>query len=241
MLPTGQRKWYNTLMPQGQTPHKEADKDAIDPASESVIAAEPPKNFKPEVIQPPVSPVDQSPTPGPTIPDAPWVVTDMGTPAQSGYGQASNQEITWSASEFIAHQKNVGWFAGLGFVISVVAIGVFILSKDFVSSFMIVVLGLAFGVFAARKPRVLDYTISSKGITMGQKFYPYESFKTFSVVEEGPLHSVLLSPLQRFMPPISVYYEPADEDRILDTLADYLPFIEAKRDSVDSLMRRVRF
>ena len=106
---------------------------------------------------------------------------------------------------------------------------------------MILLMGIVFGIFAARKPDVLEYNVNSRGLSIGQKFYPYENFKTFSVHEDGVIHSIVLAPLQRFMPPLSIYYEPSDEDKIIDVISNYLPFSEAKLDAVDSLMRRVRF
>lgn len=151
------------------------------------------------------------------------------------------QTVSWSASEYVAHHKDPTWFMGLGFVIALLAIAIFLISHELFSPIMVAVLGVAFGVFAARQPQVLQYTINHDGLTIGQKFYSFDYFKSFSVLEEGALHSILLNPLRRFMPPISLYYEPAEEDKIIDVLADYLPFIEAKRDAVDSLMRRVRF
>ena len=130
---------------------------------------------------------------------------------------------------------------GLRLVVAAVSIVVYLVSHDFIPPVMIALLGVAFGVFAARSPQVLEYSVNDHGISIGSKFYAYENFKAFSVAQDGAISSVVLAPLQRFMPPITVYYEPSDEDRIINVLASYLPFEEAKRDAVDSLMRRVRF
>jgi hypothetical protein len=48
-------------------------------------------------------------------------------------------------------------------------------------------------------------------------------------------------PLQRFMPPISVYYEPKDEAEILGVIGAYLPNEELRNDYVERLMRKIRF
>jgi hypothetical protein len=48
-------------------------------------------------------------------------------------------------------------------------------------------------------------------------------------------------PLKRFMPPLSLYMDPADEEKIVDVLADYLPVEQREQDPIDKLMRRLRF
>jgi len=149
--------------------------------------------------------------------------------------------VSWSASEFVAHQKPRGWFALLGTGVLVSGALVFFVTHSILPPVTIVVLGVALGFMASRAPRTLQYRVDSSGVAIGQRFYSYEEFKTFSIVEEGPLHSMLLMPLKRFMPAISIYYEPDDEDKITRVVADYLPFADAPRDSIDSLMRRLRF
>jgi hypothetical protein len=76
---------------------------------------------------------------------------------------------------------------------------------------------------------------------IGQKFYDWGMFKSFSVIEEDAINSIYLTPLKRFMPAISVYYSPDDEEKILTTISNYLPHEERARDFIDKLMHRIRF
>jgi hypothetical protein len=95
--------------------------------------------------------------------------------------------------------------------------------------------------FASRKPRVLTYEVSSQGIKIGEKLYQYNSLKSFAVIEEGSINSIDILPLQRFMPGISMYYEPQDEPAIVEALGTYLPREERKQPAIDKLMHRIRF
>ena len=149
--------------------------------------------------------------------------------------------VSWSASEYIANPKNVEWFSILGIGSLVLAAVVYLLTRDVINTGIILVLGIIVGVFAARQPQVLDYHIDEQGIHIGPKFYPYPGFKSFSVVEEGAFAHISLMPLKRFMPPLAIHFAPDDEEKIIDTLADYLPYEEHKIDMVDSLSRRLRF
>jgi hypothetical protein len=151
------------------------------------------------------------------------------------------EEVTWTASEFIARQKGAGWYALLVLGAVVVAVLTHLFTKDLVAVGAIVAVAVLFGVSASRKPRVLTYRMDRSGLTIGQKSYPYGIFKSFSVMEEGAFSSITLLPLKRFMPPLSLYYEPKDEERIVSLLSRHLPLENRPADAVERLMRHVRF
>lgn len=155
--------------------------------------------------------------------------------------QHEGAHITWTASEYIANPKNTGWFALLAASSLVLAVVVYLLTKDIVSTVVIVVLGVLVGTFAARQPRTLQYEIDDKGVHIGGKLYPYAGFKAFSLADEHATRFISLLPLRRFMPPLVVHYAAEDEQTIADVLASYLPYEEHKTDIVDSITRRVRF
>jgi hypothetical protein len=155
--------------------------------------------------------------------------------------ESSETEVTWTASEFIARHKGGGWYLLLAVGTVLVAALVYLISRDLITVGAIVAAVVLFGVSASRKPRVLTYHMNESGLTIGTKFYPYSLFKSFSIAEEGAFSSIVLTPLKRFMPFISIYYEPADEDRIVAIFAHYLPMENQPADAVDSLMRHIRF
>ncbi|MBI1857061.1 hypothetical protein HY003_01445 [Candidatus Saccharibacteria bacterium] len=157
------------------------------------------------------------------------------------YENPVSDEISWSASEFIAHEKNNRWYVSLFGGTTVVALVVFLFTRDKISTGMVVLVAIIFGIFGARKPRTLSYAISSQGVGIGQKFYPYESFKSFSIVAEGAISSIVFMPIKRFVPGASIYYPPEQEDQIVDILSTYLPHEERQLDVIDNLMRKVRF
>lgn len=153
----------------------------------------------------------------------------------------SETELTWTASEFIARHKGIGWYLILVLGATVAAVLIYLLSRDFITVGAVVGAVVLFAVAAARKPRVLTYHINEDGLTIGQKFYPYAIFKSFSVMDEDAFSSIMLLPLKRFMPPLSIYYEPADEQRIVTILSHYLPMENRPADAVDRLMKHIRF
>lgn len=149
-------------------------------------------------------------------------------------------EIAWTASEFIAHQKNASWYIIVLFASIAVSAGVFLLTRDISSTVMLVIAGGAVAFMGAKKPRTLKYIISDKGISVEEKFYGYDLFKSFSVIEEGEVASIYLSPLKRFMPAITMYFDPQEADKILDVLDAYLPEEHRDHDFLDKMTRKIR-
>ena len=102
-------------------------------------------------------------------------------------------------------------------------------------------MGVALGAFAVRKPKQLQYELNDSGLRVGDKFYDYRAFKSFSVEREGNFNCLNLLPLKRFMPVLSIYYSAEDEEKIMDIIGTYLPFEEHKLDQIERLSRRLRF
>jgi hypothetical protein len=153
----------------------------------------------------------------------------------------NDDEITWAASEYISNPKNSSWFTMLGLASVMLTVAVYFLTRDVISAVAIILLGIIVGVFAARQPRELTYALDVSGIHLGPKFYPYNSFKSFSVVPEGAFSHISLLPLKRFMPPIAIHFAPENEDKIITALGNYLPYEEHKPDIVESFSHRVKF
>jgi hypothetical protein len=150
-------------------------------------------------------------------------------------------EISWTASEYVHHAKTGGWYLALAVCAVLVAGLVYLISHDWVSVGVVIAAAAVFGSYGSRQPRQLDYHLDGQGIGIGPKRYRYGEFKSFSVIPEGAFSSITFMPLKRFSPPISIYYAPEDEEKILALLSQYLPFEEPRRDAVDSFMRRIRF
>jgi len=169
-----------------------------------------------------------------------WQYNNAETQAPQPTGQLPN-DITWTASEFIAHEKGASWYgllalAGLG-----AAALDYWLTKDKFSAGVIVLVAIAFGVLAARKPRTQQYALTHQGLQIGNKAYFFHDYKNFSVSEEGAIASIIFVPLKRFMPPLTVYVSPEMENQVFDFLSQLLPFEPHRTDAVDGLLKRIRF
>lgn len=177
-------------------------------------------------------------------PSTPWQFK-ADTPASGSDSTApapvSVKPVKWTASEFIEHNKGSEWYLLLVIGGAVLAAGVYLFTKDVISVVMVVIVAIMFGIFAARKPRVLEYQVDNTGVHIGPKFYPYANFKSFAVISEDSINSIWLMPLKRFMPILTIYFAPGDGQKIIDVLGNFLPVQSHQPDPIDRLMHRLRF
>lgn len=234
----------------------------ISPQADNASAPEEPApapTAAPEPERPSESPQPPSPTPAPDpgtatasmVPNNSWQFRNetaaVNEPIHDAYEQPTEagaidiEGLDWTAAEFIAHAKSPSWYGLLALSSSVVAILIYLLTKDKISTGIVILAAAALGYFAARQPHVQQYGIHPEGLLVGQKMYHFQDFKTFSVAEEAGIASIVFMPLKRFMPPLTIYVVPELEERVVNFLAAYLPFEQHKTDAVDSLLRRIRF
>jgi len=230
--------------PNGQdgakTPWQFQPGDTVTPDGQQAPAASPEQS---------VDSAEPSPAPAPVAPptdtaNAPQASDSPAEPTPAAPLQPStdSDSIEWTASEFIAHDKSAGWYGLLVLGTLVLAAIIFLLTRDKISTGVVVVAGLALGFYGHRKPRQLRYALNGSGLTIGDKHYPLEQFRSFAVMDEGgAFSSIAFLPLKRFGQLVTIYYDPNDEDAIVDLLGDRLPMEPRQHDAVDRLMKKIRF
>lgn len=151
------------------------------------------------------------------------------------------QPIKWTASEYVVHEKDATWYAVLALCTLAVAGLLLLITRDFVALGVAIAAGLILGIYAGKKPREIEYQLGLHGLSIGARHYSYDNFRSFAVLEEGAFSSIVFLPLQRFSPPISLYYAPQDQDSIIAILIDRLPFEQGKPDAIENFFRNIRF
>lgn len=170
---------------------------------------------------------------------------DFASPTQNSEDEQKvtdkDRVVSWTGSEFIANHKDRRWFI-IFFVVLFLGAGlIFILTRDYISTFSVAVVGILFAILANHKPRQLAYKIDNSGINIGSKFYSFEQFKYFSLAQEGAIGYINLMPLKRFMPDVSIYFPPEEEENVVAILSDHLPHNENGERQIDKLAKKFRF
>jgi hypothetical protein len=169
-------------------------------------------------------------------------VVDTGsdnTPA--GSESSKLKPVTWSAEEYIQGDKNILWYIIFAVVaLGLIAVDVFLI-KSYTFSILTVVMATAVVVYASRPPRTITYALSvNQGLYIEDKLYRFDEFKAFGVIKDGDRHSIMLIPVKRFSPGVSVYFPEESGELIVDILGSRLPMENLKLDLIDILVRKLR-
>jgi hypothetical protein len=205
---------------------------ATSPSPNSTDTATP----RPAQVSPASQVQQEAPLPAPIVNDQSGPSGPPNQPLQS-----DGNSISWSAPQFISHDKSNQWFLICLAGAAVLGVIIYLITKDFLSAITIAFAIVILGAYSYRKPKNINYAVSQDGIGVGTRVYVYEEFRSFTAVPEGPYLSVTLFPLKRFAPLVGLYYMGEDESLIVDFLSERLPMQEPKSDLVDNLMRRIKF
>ena len=152
-----------------------------------------------------------------------------------------NEPVHWSASEYIHGEKNGIWFVIFTIVVlALIAVDVFLL-KSYTFSLLVIVMAVAVIIYSRRPPQTIDYTLSGdQGLYVGDKLYHFNEFKAFGLIRDGEHHSIMLIPIKRFSPGVSVYFPEEVGEKIVDILGARLPMEMLKLDVIDIVVRKLR-
>jgi hypothetical protein len=148
--------------------------------------------------------------------------------------------FSWQASEYIQHHKGAAWYGLLALVVIIFVIIAAIL-KLWLGIALFLVMGAAIAVYAKKEPRILNYALDSSGVTIENKHYPYNTFRSFSVFRDIDWHSIELDPTQRFMPRLTLLFSDDDIDDIANHLSLHLPNSDRTPDVIERITRKLRF
>ncbi|HSX02832.1 MAG TPA: hypothetical protein VLI05_05995 [Candidatus Saccharimonadia bacterium] len=153
---------------------------------------------------------------------------------------APEEPLVWQASEYVHHDKGIGWYALLAIAVIILLL-VAIVLKLWLSIGVFLAMAAAIVVYARKPPRVLEYRVDSSGITIADKTYPYSTFRSYAVLRDLSWHTIDLEPTQRFMPRLSVLFGEEDLEAIVAHLSAHLPRVDRDPDLVERLSRYLRF
>lgn len=237
----------------GETISPRSEKPAIPTPNETSVPPAPVTQPQQVPSQPVAQPSSAPPSPVPPVaaeeptppPSSAPVTTPTPVPQQTepSVSQASDDgdSISWTASEFVEYSKSGGWHIGLVAISIVAAAIIWLITKDVITPIVVIIAGGALSLYGAKRPKQLQYSLNNDGLDVGQRHYNFGDFKAFSVVAEGAIETIVLTPTKRFAPLTTIYYDPDDGDAIADVISRHLPYKERQADPIDKLLNRIRF
>lgn len=177
---------------------------------------------------------NQQPTQPPAVSSS-----DVAEPA-SADAAVDDDPVRWQALEYIQRDKSLIWFIVFGIVfVAVMIIAIFVI-KSITFDILVPIMAASLLMYVYRPPRILDYVLSSKGLFVNDHLYPFVDFKSFGVIKDDEQFSILLVPIKRFKPGVSIYFPEEVGETLVDMLGARLPMQELKLDIIDRVIRKLR-
>lgn len=149
------------------------------------------------------------------------------------------EPVRWQASEYVHREKDHVWFVVFVLVaITLTAVAVFVI-KSLTFAILVPVMAAALFLYTRRPPRVLDYTLGRHGLYINDQLFPFGDFKSFALLRGFDQYSIMLVPVKRFKPAISINFPEEAGEAIVDMLAARLPMREMQPDVVDRIIQKL--
>ncbi len=112
--------------------------------------------------------------------------------------------ISWEAPEHRHIEKTSDWYWVLG-IIAISASVVSIILNNVLFSIVILLAATTMIVFGHRKPKMVSFEISVRGVRINEDLHPYDTLHAYSVDEEAPEGpQLILKSKHTFMPLIII-------------------------------------
>ncbi len=123
--------------------------------------------------------------------------------------EPSLRSVTWEAPEHHHVEKGNDWFFALTIIILAFVV-VAILFNNTLFALLIGLAGGALAVSAAKRPSIIPYAVTVRGIKIDDQLYPFSSLESYAIDEEDPRGPQLLIKSARKVMPLIVLPIPSD-------------------------------
>jgi hypothetical protein len=177
----------------------------------------------------PEQPIEQNQAPTPVEDTVVTGQTDI--PAE--------QPVQWQAPEYVQERRSPWWFI-IFWVVTVahMAAAIFVM-KSISFAVLVPAMAAALMIYSHRPPRMLNYVLSSKGVYINEKLHPMSEFRSFGVLTDESIPSLMLIPTKRFRPGLTLHFPDEYGEVIVDVLGSRLPMKELRLDIFDQLIRKL--
>ena len=135
----------------------------------------------------------------------------------------SPRAVTWEAPEHHHVEKGNDWFFALAIIIGALVVSA-VLFNNVLLALLIGLAGGALGVSATKKPSIIPFAVTVRGVRIDDRLYPYTTLDAYAIDEEDPRGPQLLLRSTRKLMPLLVIPLPAEYiDDIESILESRLP------------------
>jgi hypothetical protein len=93
--------------------------------------------------------------------------------------------ITWEAPEHQYTEKGGDWYFSLAIIVIAVVIAALMFGSS-LFALLLAVSGLALAIIGAKRPSVVPFAVTVRGVRINEDVYPYAVLKSYHIDEDDP-------------------------------------------------------
>lgn len=150
-------------------------------------------------------------------------------------------ELEWECYEYEHYEKSPDWYWAFG----VVALGLLVVAfifKNFLFGAIILIGAFAILIYASRRPAIITVTLTSRGVKVNSRLYPYQSIKSFWVEYDPPFRKELILESDRLaIPLITLHLHDTDPLIVREYLRHFLREKHHEESFATTISRLLKF
>ena len=151
-----------------------------------------------------------------------------------------SEPFSWQATEGVHVPRGTTWYVLFAVaVLGLMALAVLVF-KSITFAILLPVMAVAVILLRTKAPRIINYAISPKGIYVADRLYDFSEFRAFGIIQDPDYLSIIVLPVKRFSPGLTLYFNEDEGERIVDMLGARLPMQDVRIDSLEKLIRAIR-
>ena len=158
----------------------------------------------------------------------------------------SKQEVgtvryEWTALEFPRVERTRVWYLVAGLVgLGLLAYTIY--TRQWAGTAVVLMISVVVYLMGRVTPRTFIHRLTSRGVEVGDKFYPYTQLRAFWVVNTPSSRTLNLISAKKFSLLLTLQLEGADVEKVREVLLEFLPEEPGRgEDVIDRVGRFFRF
>lgn len=147
----------------------------------------------------------------------------------------------WLAEEYEYFEKSSNWFWMI-IIMSVALSAISFILDNLLFGILIFLSGVALALYGIKKPRIVEFSITSQGIKIENKLFVYSNLDSFWLHYSPPFYKLLsLKSKKTFMPHISIPLGDADPNVVREILIKFMKEKQEEEPFLENIMKKLRF
>lgn len=143
----------------------------------------------------------------------------------------------WQAPEFEVYEKSARWYLFFAIFIGIIVVYA-LLSDGPIMAITFILLGIVGYIYMEKDPRIITFSITTKGVQADKEIYLYENINSFWIFYDPP-HTKTLSihTKANMLPYIHIPIRDEDPAILHEKLSEFIPEIKQDPSLVDTIER----